>query len=304
MIQQTLANTFGQEQFSLPMANEAVLESNPDIKIPSIRARIYEGINDGYFERISRGVYRCTQEGVTLLCVLGNGRDLSRVKESSVDAIITDHPYSLDKKSLKGGNRNFADYEGFWYEAEDFIQKARVLKEGGFLVEFLPEESSTNYEYLYSIKQMAKAAGFEYYSKVPWRKGDFVANTGRKSKGTEDIMFFSKGKARCLRPDVKKDKADPSGKHFMSGTTAMLPVEFNVSPPSKKGRVHQAEKPVELLKQIIEMVTLPGEKIVDQFAGSGNLGIAAVKTNRKALLFEKDEETFNKMLDNIEQKIS
>jgi len=34
----------------------------------------------------------------------------------------------------------------------DFKEKARVLKDGCFLVEVLPAENENNYEYLYQIK--------------------------------------------------------------------------------------------------------------------------------------------------------
>ena len=56
------------------------------------------------------------------MLVQGNGRDLSFLKDNSIDAIITDHAYDL-KKSLKGGNRDFAAYECFQYTQEDFDEK-------------------------------------------------------------------------------------------------------------------------------------------------------------------------------------
>lgn len=59
-------------------------------------------------------------------------------------------------------------------------------------MEVLPAENENNYEYLYQIKNYAKEAGFLYYSKVTWKKGNFVSNTGRKAKNTQDIMFFLK----------------------------------------------------------------------------------------------------------------
>ena len=68
-------------------------------------------------------------------------------------------PYLLTK-SLKGGNRDFAKYELFRYEKNDFIEKQRVLKDGAFLVEFLPEENEDNMDYLYQIKMMAKRCWF------------------------------------------------------------------------------------------------------------------------------------------------
>lgn len=204
------------------------------------------------------------------------------------------------KKSNKGGNRNFAEYVCLEYTQEDFNEKARVLKDGCFLVEMLPAENESNYEYLYKIKRMAKQAGFEYYAKVPWKKGTFVSNTGRKSKNTEEMMFFTKGKARALRPDVKKDKTDPSVRHYMSGANGMLPTCFDVQPPKEK--LHQSEKPVGLIEQIICFITKPDEIIVDQFAGSGSTGEAAIKTGRKCIMIEKDHSFVEKITQRLALK--
>ena len=132
------------------------------------------------------------------MLVEGNGRDLSAIQDEEIDLIVTDYPWE-DKKSNRGGNRNFVstyEEETFRYTLEDFKEKARVLKDGAFLVEFLPAENENNFDELYRIKKLAQEAGFQYYAKVSWKKGTFVSNTGRKSKNTEDVMIFSKGKAR------------------------------------------------------------------------------------------------------------
>ena len=319
-IQMTLFEYFQDaECFSLKEA-VACVEQVKEVKEPSIRARIYEGIEKGLFSRlakspmsfiqfpfllftkglfsrIAKGVYTVTKEQdgeeVTCMLVQGNGRDLSFLKDNSIDAIITDHAYDL-KKSLKGGNRDFAAYECFQYTQEDFDEKYRVLKKGCFLVEFMPEENGENYEYLYQMKKMAKEAGLEYYAKVAWKKGNFVANTGRKSKNTEEIAFFTKGKARNLRPDAKKDKAEPGISHYMSGARGMLPTVFDIEPPGKNSRIHQAEKPVQLLQQILGFVTEEKEWVLDQFAGSFSLGEAALLNERNAICIEINEEYFEK----------
>lgn len=313
-------------------------------------------------------------------------------------------------RTLKGGNRDFASYESFQYEQKDLDEKCRVLKDGCFLVEFLPEENAENYKYIFQIKEMAEKAGLEYFTTVPWKKGDFVANTGRKSKNTEQVVMFTKGKARNLRLDMKKigkdiekpavityknytsditassndepkdyqnyedgmaveiklivttkdkdralkelDKAWdnwwsseyeslplyssnntfdiydlPIGEYmlewlkkmnvkyldidsqefrqedyFMSGASGMLPTVFDVEPVSKNEKIHQAEKPVELLEQIINFVTQPNEKILDQFAGSGVVGEAALNTKRDSVLIEKDEDTFKRMCERLNKR--
>lgn len=290
-------------QFTMQEAVQTVQETIP-VKEPSVRARVYEGLDKGIFTRLARGIYSIVQTNkdgnpVTCLCVNGDGRDLSFLADNSIDCIVTDHPYDISG-SLKGGNRDFASYNLFRYTQADFTEKARVLKPGCFLVEFLPEESAENWKYLTEIKQMAETAGLAYYCKVAWKKGAFVANTGRKSKNAEDILLFSNGKARNLRPDAKKDKANPEEQHFMSGANGMLPTLFDVQPPSKSERIHQAEKPVHLLQQILDFITMDGECVLDQFAGSGALGEAAMEMGRNSILIEQDEIIFGTMKQRIE----
>jgi site-specific DNA-methyltransferase (adenine-specific) len=181
---------------------------------------------------------------------------------------------------------------------EDFKEKARVLKDGSFLVECIPNESETNFDYLYAMKKMAEEAGFQYYAKIPWIKGNFVSNTGRCSKNSEDLMIFSKGKPRALRLDAKKTKA-LGVETFMSGTNKMLPTDFNVQAVSNKDRICQSEKPSELFEQLLEYITLENEIVLDQFAGSGSVGVACIKKKRKCILIEKAKECVDKIVRRI-----
>ncbi len=268
-------------------------QKNADKPQETIRARIYEKIGVR-FERVAKGVYR-TIDNKNEQCVLieGDGRDLSMLKDNSIDCIMTDHPW-LDLKSNKGGTRDFASYDCFKYTLDDFKEKARVLKDGCFLVEVLPAENENNYEYLYQIKKYAKEAGFIYYSKVPWKKGTFVSNTGRKAKNTQDIMIFSKGKARNMRIDKKKS-AMTCETHYMSGCNGMLPTMFDVQPVARKNKIHQSELPVELCEKILEYVTYEGEIVLDSFAGSGSVGVAALNKRRSCILIEILKENIEKI---------
>ncbi|MDB7095837.1 DNA methyltransferase [Erysipelatoclostridium ramosum] len=156
----------------------------------------------------------------------------------------------------------------------------------------------------------------KYFAKVPWTKGNSVANTGRKSKNTEDVMIFSKGKPRSLKLNAKKNiqtalnngldiKGMDSSQvkalleennlvvHYMSGTSSMLPTQFNYQPKSITKRVYQTEKPVELLEEIISYISLPYEVILDQFARSGNLAVAALNMSRNAIVIEGVENIQN-----------
>lgn len=74
-------------------------------------------------------------------------------------------------------------------------------------------------------------------------------------------------------------------------------VNFN----SKAGnRLHPTEKPVNLLRYLIELLSKPGDILLDPFAGSASLGEAAVITKRSAILVERDHEFYEKGSNRIE----
>ena len=131
-----------EDSFSLSDAYSHFYESANE----TIRARIYENLGIK-FQRIAKGVYKTIYGKQTCVLIEGDGRDLSFLKDKSIDCIITDHPWN-DSKSNKGGNRSFSDYDCFQYELNDFREKSRVLKDGCFLVEILPAENENNYKYL------------------------------------------------------------------------------------------------------------------------------------------------------------
>ena len=275
-------------------------EDNSDKPKETVRARIYDNLGVK-FERVTKGIYRTIGGNETCIVMEGDGRDLSMIEDNSIDCILTDHPW-LDLKSNKGGSRKFAMYDCFKYSLEDFKEKARVLKDGCFLVEILPAENENNYEYLYQIKQYAKQAGFLYYSKVPWKKGSFVSNTGRKAKNTQDVMIFSKGKARNMRLDKKK--TDNTGQlSYMSGCNGMLPTMFDVQPVPKGKRIHQSELPLSLCEEILRFVTYEGEVVLDSFAGSGVVGEAALNLNRNCILIELLKENVEKIKERLRNNI-
>ena len=107
-------------------------------------------------------------------------------------------------------------------------------------------------------------------------------------------MIFSKGKARNMRFDKKK--SDLTGeKCYMSGCNGMLPAMFDVQPVARKNKIHQSELPVQLCEEILEYVTYEGEIILDSFAGSGAVGVAALNKKRSCILIEILKENIEKI---------
>ncbi len=140
-------------------------------------------------------------------------------------------------------------------------------------------------------------------------------------------MIFSNGEPRSLKLDAKKNLAvanknnlDVKGKssyeirdmlqennldvYYMKGTNGMLPTAFDYQPKNTKEKIMEAEKPVELIEEIIEYISKPYEILLDQYAGSGNFIIACNNKNRNGIAIEKDNSMFEKMKNNIEKNLN
>lgn len=76
----------------------------------------------------------------------------------------------------------------------------------------------------------------------------------------------------------------------MSGAAGMLPAVFEVEPVPRERKIHQSELPVPLCEQLLEYLTKEGEIILDQFAGSGAIGVSAIRQKRKCILIESVHE--------------
>lgn len=254
----------------------------------TIRCSIYRD-KKGRFKKVAKGIYMLNGEKTASLFIKGDGRKLDEIEDSSVDTIITDHPWEDKKAHRSGNNGNLAPYKTFKYTQEDFNAKSRVLREGGYLVEFLPVESATNYLYLQDIKRMAKEAGLNYYAKVTWRKDkEGTCNMGRTTKGVEDICIFYKGKKprKLSRENVNAYQ-----------TTEIL--NYTIDIPANKGKekMHKAEKPIKLYEYLIEQFTKVKDVVLDQFAGSGNLLKAAINKNRFGIAYETNPDFVSKTVE-------
>lgn len=70
---------------------------------------------------------------------------------------------------------------------------------------------------------------------------------------------------------------------------------FNIMdyPKEKREHIHPTQKPVTLLKNLIEIFTDEGDVVIDPVAGSGSTLVAALELNRKAYGFEIKKNFFD-----------
>lgn len=198
------------------------------------------------------------------------------VKDKTVDLIFTDPPYGVDADT-DNFNRRFATkhtYADDPLAAKEFMQwllleSFRVAKDRANLFMFC---DSKHYDWLRDTA--ARAAWSPYPRPLIWDKlapgiGPWQDNGFGNSY--EMIFFATKGR-RGLNTTIRD----------------VLPHKR----VTKEEKIHAAQKPDSLLRQLIAISTLPGEFILDPCAGSGSTLLAARALQRYALGFETDKDIF------------
>ena len=66
-------------------------------------------------------------------------------------------------------------------------------------------------------------------------------------------------------------------------------------------RIHEAQKPLDLIEYLIKLVTREYQIVLDPFIGSGTTAVAAINVNRKFIGFEINQDFYEKSLLRIEE---
>ena len=99
---------------------------------------------------------------------------------------------------------------------------------------------------------------------------------------------------KWLNPDPNGAQRDENGKTIL-GTGKMV---FNWFSWERDGKdipkIHPAQKPVAILKRLIEIFTDPGDVVIDPCCGSGSTLRAAAELGRNAYGFEIDRNFYTR----------
>lgn len=201
---------------------------------------------------------------------------LAALPTASVDALITDPPYSSGgafrgdrtgdptskyvptkevinfHPTFTGDNRDQRAY-GYWCSLW-LNECLRVVKPGGVVAVF------TDWRQLPTTTDIVQAGGWVTRGVVVWDKTQGIRPTsGRYRQQAEFIVWGSNG-------PMPVDYTSPA-----------LPGVFTHSP--FRDKVHIAGKPLGLMRDLVRIVP-EGGTVLDPFAGSGTTGLAALAEGR------------------------
>ncbi len=202
--------------------------------------------------------------------------------DKSVDAVITDPPYGLNtKSSFKGktGKLNpWADLcnSAYWYSAW-MTECLRVAKDNGCMWTFL-----------------------NWRSLVTYQKASFDIGSPIESLLIWDKKWIGPGGQRGLRPSYEMVALFTNQEFFIADRG--IPDIKAFMWTSKKPTGHPAEKPVALMKWLMEISNDGGTTILDPFMGSGTTGVACVQTGRKFIGCEIEPKYFDIAVERIKDE--
>jgi site-specific DNA-methyltransferase (adenine-specific) len=200
---------------------------------------------------------------------------LSKLKDKTVDLIVSDIPYeSLEKHRSKGtttrlkkskasSNEWFGTIpnESLWLLMEELY---RVLKPKRHCYMMCDDETSD------ILKKAGQDAGFYCWKRIVWDR-DRLGMGYHYRASYEFILFFEKG------PKPWVPGKNWNGQRQLNDRS--LPDILKVRSIRSKD-AYPTEKPIPLLEILVNQSTQEGELVIDPFMGSGNCGKAALQNDR------------------------
>ena len=214
---------------------------------------------------------------------------IKNMPDMCIDLIVTDPPYKL---TSRGGSGTMG---GYWKEEK--AKKGVVFDNNSISCkEYLPEfyRILKNKSILYlmcnntNLQEMINVAtqsGFKFVKSLIWEKGNKIC--GRYYMNCfEYILLFRKGGDKPIKN---------------CGTPDILKVPIKKQKDINGKNLHNTEKPVELMKILIENSSDENDIILDPFMGIGSTGIASKELKRNFIGIELDEKYFNIAKERIEK---
>ncbi len=226
--------------------------------------------------------------------ILGDAlTELKKLKDNSIDLVLTDPPYGIQslsgpnkgtKNSLMNMEDNLSPKTALILIFGALVELERVLKPGRHLYTF------TTPEHFMKIHSFLRSLGFiTQTAPLIWYKGKATTIfTGLSYTRNYEMIIFAIKEAPKPR-DIKPLRT--AGGDVIS--------RFSSVPP--KQRQHAFEKPLDLLRYLIEQSSSVGDVILDPFCGVGSTLLAAKTIRRNFLGIELQEIHYNKALKSLNE---
>lgn len=212
---------------------------------------------------------------------------LKELPDESVDLIVTDPPYNLNKDYGKSQDSlEFEDYISF---SKDWLRECkRILKPNGTIYVFM---GMRYISYIYEI--LEKDLGFSFNSWITWFYTQGIGKTKGFSPRHDDILMFTKHPKKFTfnLDDIRVPQKYYRSVNNMRGANPGNVWEFShMHYCNAKRQSHPTQKPEALYERMILASSNEGDTILDPFGGSGTCLHVCQNTNRNGIAIELNPE--------------
>lgn len=219
--------------------------------------------------------------------ILGDSIEyLKDISSNSVDLIIADPPYNLNKDyGNKSDSQNFEEYIKF---TKNWTKEAnRVLKPNGTLYAFMGFRFIS---YLYQILEQGNRLNF-----INWICWHYTQGIGKKkgfSPRHDDILMFSKGDSYTFNlDDIRIPQKYYRSRNNMRGANPGDVWEFSHIHYCQENRQnHPTQKPEGLIERMILASSNEGDLVIDPFSGSGTTLRVCQQLKRHCIGIEMNQD--------------
>jgi DNA modification methylase len=204
---------------------------------------------------------------------------------ASIDCVITDPPYGVMKISQSVFRPNMTPLlRDVGWDSYDDTQFYALMESLSNATKTICKEGSTSYVFCsedlaYLVKKAYETSGWLWRMLNIWHKNNpapVVRGANRPQKATEGIGLATIG---------KKNK-------FYAENMGRCHNVFEYPIVHHFHREHPTQKPVKLMREIIERCSDVGDVIFDPFMGVGSTGVACVELGRYFVGCELEDEYF------------
>lgn len=214
----------------------------------------------------------------------GDARDvLATFPRECVDLVLTDPPYGVEWQS-NWRDQPFEQLAGDGSHDEDRAVISEIIEHCVRVV------GQVRHLYVFGPGDVLEGQKVSEVVELIWDKGTI---------GTGDLTaVWGPGHERINFTVSRYRHAGRAGGRSLPARLRKGSVLRFTRPTGRKVR-HPSEKPVPLLRELIESSTRQGDIVLDPFAGTGATGVAALLSGRRAILVEKDGKWIPDIVDRV-----
>lgn len=218
------------------------------------------------------------------------------IDDESIDMILTDLPYG---QTARNKWDSVIPFEPLWKQYKRIIKEhgAIILFANGMFTADLMQSNRDMWRYNL-IWQKTQPTGFLNANKMPLRSHEDICVFYKKLPTyNPQKTTGNKRKISKVEHKVKCKETTNYGKYRLTSydSTERFPTSvWTFAKDSQKCALHPAQKPVAVLKRLIEIFTDPGDVVIDPCCGSGSTLRAAMELGRSAYGFEIDRNFYNR----------